>query len=701
MRLRISVILLLLTILLLTACSNAVIQTKKYYILEYKPVKENKDLIQKKPLDYSVRVLDAEIPRIYDKKQIVIKSSDNMIEYDTNNLWADRVSPNISTLILTRLTRYNVFKQVFTDFQQKADYEVVIKVNTLEFIDYNTRWAAHLNFELYLRNTKDNQFVLRHFADKNVELYDDRIELFVQTINDMVMDETDTFIQKTVKYLNNKQNGNGTGIEFVTADSLSIETDNYEEIDSTDFDFSSSGSLFVPIKTDPDYEPSYTIYDSNGKFVQNAQMGNDVLLDPGKYLLRIGSGEKIEKEIEVFPRYKTVVKPEWGWLTINIVDQNRDEMDVRYELFNLETTESFGTGVGVKEGLGQRVEAWVLPCGFYKVVLNNYPFSTYTDFATIEVKRGELEQMTVVVDNESKKLLGAGKILQDELFAKSNLKNNLLLHFNANLSFKNDVEENKYDFSSFFNVQGDYKMVYDSDPHYFSLKMLVEEGVTKSSGIDMNFSMDKIDLKNTYVYTIFKFFGVYARQDINTHILPEYIVDKEERNFTKINIDGISTDYDNTKKLKVKSSFFPLVSKTGTGLNFRLNNNLSFRVGFGLRHDQNHEYYILDNQVGDRYTFKELKSTRQMGFESSLYGNIPIPLPHTNSRLNWTTNFDLLKPIDNYSSVNMDWENSLNLPLYKNISLEYRMNMSYNKDVKDYVVVDGTTFIRFTTIISR
>ncbi|HOQ80239.1 MAG TPA: hypothetical protein PLH63_04185, partial [Candidatus Cloacimonadota bacterium] len=108
-----------------------------------------------------------------------------------------------------------------------------------------------------------------------------------------------------------------------------------------------------------------------------------------------------------------------------------------------------------------------------------------------------------------------------------------------------------------------------------------------------------------------------------------------------------------------------------------------------------------DNQVGDRYTFKELKSTRQMGFESSLYGNIPIPLPHTNSRLNWTTNFDLLKPIDNNSSINMDWENSLNLPLYKNISLEYRMNMSYNKDVKDYVVVDGTTFIRFTTIISR
>ena len=90
-----------------------------------------------------------------------------------------------------------------------------------------------------------------------------------------------------------------------------------------------------------------------------------------------------------------------------------------------------------------------------------------------------------------------------------------------------------------------------------------------------------------------------------------------------------------------------------------------------------------------------------MGFEASLYGNIPIPLPLSKDKITWTTNFDLLKPIENQSSISYDWENSFNYPLYKNISLEYRVNMSYNKELKDYVVIDGTSFVRFTMVISR
>ncbi|MBP7562517.1 MAG: membrane integrity-associated transporter subunit PqiC [Candidatus Cloacimonetes bacterium] len=696
---------LVLVLVLLSACSSAVIQTKKYYILEYKPVKENNDLKQKKPLNYAVRVLDAEMPRIYDRKQIVIKSSDNMIEYDYNNLWADRLNPNISNLILTRLMRYNVFKQVFTDFQQKADYEVVTKVNTIEFIDYQSKWAAHLNLEIYLRRTSDNQFVLRHFSDKNIELYDKRIEHYVQTINDMIMDETDRFIEKTLKKLNSNGNGKSNGLgqtDFMTeTDSLANETDSsYVEMDNDDTDFSSLGTLFVPVKTDPDYEPSYSIYNEYGKLIETAMMGQDVLLEPGKYQLKMGTNEKIEKTVEVLPRYKHVVKPEWGWLTVNVVDENRDEMDIRYELFDLASTESYGFGIGIKEGLGQKLQAWVLPAGFYKVVLNNYPFNTYTDFATIEVKEGILEQMTVVVDSETKRMLGAGKMLQDDLFAKSNLKNNLLLHFNANVNFKNDVEKNKFDFSSVFNVQGDHKLIYDAEPYYFSMKTLIEQGVTKSSGVDMNFSMDKVDVKNTFVYTLIKFFGLYARQDLNTHLWPENLIEKDEKKYIMIDIDN-NADTLMTKKLQVKSSFYPLVSKTGAGFNFRVNNNISFRTGVGLRHDVNKDYYIFDSQQGDYYVYKETKSVRQTGVEASLYGNIPIPLLLTDSKLSWTTNFDLLKPIDNDSKVNIDWENTFNLPIYKKISLDYRLNMNYNEDVKDYVVFDSAAFIRFTMIISR
>ena len=340
--------------------------SEKYYILEYKTVKENKNLVQK-PLDFAVRVLDAEVPRIYDKKQIIVKSADNMIEYDYNNLWADKLNTNISSIITRRLTRYNVFKQVFTDFQQKADYEVVIKVNTIEFVDFQMRWAAHLGIELYLRDTKDNQFVLRHVADKNTELYDHRIELFVQAINDMIMDETDNFIEKSLRMFANI-NGEDSDYDGFESDIAIADKDEFEEILDLEDDFISLGSLFVPIKTDPDYEPSFSIYTLSGKYLQNEQMGTDVYLEPGKYQLRIGNNEKIVQTVEILPRYKTVVKPEWGWLAINIVDENRDGQDVRYELFNLETTESYGFGVGVKEGTGQKWKHG-FALWFYKIVL--------------------------------------------------------------------------------------------------------------------------------------------------------------------------------------------------------------------------------------------------------------------------------------------------------------------------------------------
>lgn len=692
------ILLLLSMLILISACSTTMIQTKKYFILEYKPVKENKTLIQKKALNYSVRVIDAEMPRIYDRKQIVIKSSDNMIEYDYNNLWAERLNPSIASLMATRLNRYNVFKQVTQDFQQKVDYEVVTKINTIEYVDYSSKWAAHLNIEIYLRDTKSNQFVFRHLSDKNIELYDRRMEHYVQTINDMILEETDIFISKSLQFFNNSgkspEDSTNSGSMTAEPDSSIIAIDEYGS------DISSLGRLFVPSKTDSDYEPSFSVYNKSDKFIESYKMGEDVLLEPGFYNLKIGNNEKIETTIEILPRYRNVVKPEWGWLSINIVDENRNQIDTRYELFDLQTTESYGFGMGIQEGLGQKLQTWVLKPGFYKIVLNNYPFNTYTDFATIEVKEGQLVQMIVVVDSETNRLLGAGKALEDELFYKKNLKNNVLLHINANVNFNNDVKKNKFDVSSVLNVQGDHKLVYDSHPHYFSMKTLIEQGVSKSSGTDLKISLDKLDIKNTYVYTIISFFGLYARQDINTHLWPEYLQEKDERNYITTDKDGIA-DTLLTKKLKVKNSLFPLVSKTGAGFNFRISNNLGFRTGFGLRHDLNKDYYIFDKELNGYYYYKELPSVRQMGYEASVYGNIPIPLIISDNKLTWTTNFDFLKPIDHEQSVNMDWENTFNLPIYKFISLDYRLNMTYNKDVKDYVVFDSSAFIRFTMIISR
>lgn len=698
-------ILFILTILslLISGCAQVNVQTKKYYILEYKSVKENRDLFKDTKLNYVIRVLEPELPRTYDRKQMVLRTSENMIEYDYDNLWADQINTSISGIVQTRISRYRIFPQVIKEIEQQADYEVVMKINTMEFMDYKTQWAAHVNMDFYLRRVSDNQFVIHYYSERSAPLYERNFEMYVQTLNDLLMDETDKFLLKSTNYLklpnkdvvpdSLKMNDNGNIVEAL------IDTTQYS---GNEGDFSSLGRLYLSAKTDPDYEPPYTISDKNGNNLGSYKMGSDALLEPGKYTIEVGSGsasQKIVKEVEIFPRYKLMQKPEWGWLSVNVLDENRSETDLRYELFDLETTESYGFGYGIKEGVGQKLETWILKPGRYKIVFNGLPYNTYEHFTTVEVKAGEYEQLTTVYDTQTSSLLGAGIIMQEMLGSKNRFKVSILNHLNANFLSINSDKKNEYNYSYSFNEQLDSKLIYDKFPHYYTMKNITELGVSKSKGTDLRFSSDKFDLKNTYVLFFFNWIGVYSRADLSTHFVNEYIQDKESKHYRKIDENNNVTDY-NTKKFQLKPSIFPLTTKEGLGLNVRLFNtskaNLNIRAGLGLRQDMNDDVFIYNTTIGDTLVYTESKSVYQKGTEVSLNGNFQI-LPD----LTYSTNADMLIPFnkDLYSSV--DWDNNINLRIFKALSWDYSLNMKYNKEVKNYIEFDHSLYLRFTYVFTR
>lgn len=688
---------------LLSACATVKIEPKRYYILEYKKVKENPEMVQKTTLNTSVRVIDTDIPRTYNRKQIVLRTSENLIEFNYDHLWADQISESISNLIQTRISRYKVFKHVLRDYQQDAEYEIVPKITSLEFLDYGIKNGAHLSMDIYLKSTLKNQYILQHHFEKTISLYDRDFEMFVQTINDMIMEETDSFLIKSIKYIKNP-------VQTVVVDTLNgdiinqeAEKDSSYVLDDADTDLSSLGRIIVKSMEDPDYEPPFAVEDLSGKEYGSYQMGSDVLLEPGRYRLIIGNGnanQKIKKDVEVFARYKQYIEPDWGWLTIDVLDENRTQIDERYELYDLESGESYGFGYGIVEGVGQKLESWVLKPGYYKVVLNGYPFNTYTDFTTIEVKKDLSEHITIVYDTENKKMLGAGKILQDELmYSKNKLKISVLNHLNANMQSNNETSETKYKTSIVLTEQLDTKMVYDVFPHYYSFKNITEIGVTKDTNRDMIFSTDKFDLKNTYVFFFFNWIGAYSRADINTHFFNTYSLKDNDTWFKLINLDN-ETNIKKTTKLKYKSPLYPLTFKEGLGLNLRLLNNsrsnLNIRGGLGLLQELNKDYYIYDSTIGDTLVYKEVESKYSKGTEVSVNGSFQIL-----SNLNYTTNADLLFPFDKQKSNIINWENAFNLRILNAISLDYRINFDYDKDQKDYVQMDHSLFLRFTYIFTQ
>jgi len=88
----------------------------------------------------------------------------------------------------------------------------------------------------------------------------------------------------------------------------------------------------------------------------------------------------------------------------------------------MSNAESFGFGYGAREEVGEHLLTWILKPGTYKITLNGQSFNTYIDFTTVELVKGELVQLTMVVDSESGHLIGAGILNQEE---------NILLNFNG------------------------------------------------------------------------------------------------------------------------------------------------------------------------------------------------------------------------------------------------------------------------------
>ena len=700
---------LIVTAMIFTACSQITITPKKYYILEYKAMKEDQNLMSTTPQSFTLRVADAEINGTYNRRQIVVKTSENQIMYDYDNLWADRLPNAFGNLVHKRISRYGIFNRVTRDYQQQAKYELVVNVNSLEFLKLGSIFAARLNLDMRLSRTIDNLVVFQHTSDRTRQIYVDNTELYIQAINDLLMEETDVFIKSLLVHIKEIEQGVNIGGKVFSSKEFLEDPNNerikFELIEEDNLTF--LGRLFIPSKTDPDYEPLFSVEDSEGNYLDSYQMGTEVLLQPGNYTVLLGNGttsQKVVEEVEIFPKYKTLLEPGIGWLIINIIDNNRTHLDRRYELFDLNTAESFGFGFGVKDGVGQHLETWILRPGHYKVVLNGMPFNTYEDFVTVEVKRGELEQLTLVVNEEPPhKLLGAGRLIfEDFVLGTGRTSISIMNHLNANFNSRNDLGRDKNSWTLTVTEQLDSKIVADYFPFHYTLKNLVEVGVSQDHETDLKVSYDRFDLKNTLVYYFFKNLGVYGRLDMNTHLFNEYIVTNDKKNYKKIYASG-HEELITTDRFLVKSYFAPVTLKEGIGINYRMFNknkaNLNLRAGLGFRQDfqKNAFYYIKPVVEEEREiqvdTFKEYPDTNQEGIEFSANGNFQIF-----RNLNYTLNADYLMPFDDRGAQTFEMENILNLRMFKYVSWDYRLNLEYNKKLREYMLFDHTLFLRFSYI---
>ncbi len=466
------------------------------------------------------------------------------------------------------------------------------------------------------------------------------------------------------------------------------------------------GRVFVPAMTDPENEPFYFIYKKN-KLIKNSRMGTSSFLLPGLYTVRYGSGDVTQlmsQTIQIYKENVTYPKINWSGLTIKLIDENRNSIDNRYEIFRMNNAESYGFGYGAREEVGEHLSTWILQPGTYKITLNGQSFNTYIDFTTVELVKGELEQLTIVVDSESGHLIGAGILNQEEnILLNTPSKLSTALHLNANANSDNSTDKNHSSTRISLIGQLDNKYIYEKDPFHIISKDLFDLGVSKETDTDFRISTDNISLRNTGLYYFSRFFGSYMRIDLQSHFFKEKVYSQNGDNFMKLSASGDTLQtYQNIKSLDVKPPFYPISIKEGLGFNFRILNhpqaNLNIRSGFGMRQDVYRNVYSFLHTIHDENSpynnynvYQQNKSNYQEGIEISLLGNFQILRD-----VSYNTNADILFPFDKESSKSVDWEQTVNLKLFKYLSVDYRLNISYNKDVSDWFVLNQNLFLRVT-----
>ena len=700
---KIQIFILLTLSILIISCAGGREFSNSFYILQYFEHSENQDLIQKENFDYSVVVYDTEINRTYDSKKIVVRHFGPRITYANSHLWGTNLSDGVADLMAKRIAAYNIFNQVQRSFRDaRPDYEINSVINNIEMIKSDNLSEVHLNLDIYLKKSGEEEYLVKHSSRREELLFNTSMESFVQKANDIILEESNKFAYKIQNFFNNKieDDGKPQMIQVVV-------------FDSTEETGIRMGKLLFPAISNTENEPTFKIVNHDDK-VFFAQPGQEIALESGNYDIVYGDGTPLQKmnmqNVEINPMYSTQIEPDWACLFVDVVDERRNYKQIRYEIFDAITGESYGTHYPVQKELGEPQRVWMLRPGLYKVTINNEAFNTYRDFTTVYLNKGKVERLSLVVDvddNDNPTNLIGGGILEGqtgEVIAE-HWRAYSALHGNFNMNSSNETEKDEYFSTTVVTSQFENRIVYNNMPHYYYMRNLMELGFTKSTDVDLRLSADDFDMKNTYVLFLLKNLGIYGRFDLNSHFFSSYKYATSKFNYIKQDRKGNEVERDNDQnEMKLTNGLFPMVLKEGIGVNYRLFNTpkskLSIRTGLGIRQELYKDVYDLvdknHDDNGETYQlYREMDDIFNRGTEVSLVGNFNLPF-----NLSYMTNADILFPFDANENITVDWENVFNLRLFKHISIYYKLNLQNKKgeDQNEYILNRHSLFLRLTYI---
>lgn len=476
------------------------------------------------------------------------------------------------------------------------------------------------------------------------------------------------------------------------------------------------GAIFVPAMSEPAVEPQVLIVAPSGEEVAQAPTGQKIILPPGHYEVRVGSGvleQQIRMQAEVHEGHTTLIEPEWAGLIVRVVDTRGIQFRGTYEVFALPVGEDYGLGLGADETLGESLRTWLLRPGRYMIVRSGESPRARTDFLTVRLAPGELIHFTLVQDQQGT-FHGGGVV--DRWEGRTEIQN-----WRVGLIVGGDLLWNRNDHvpgrasgnSTTFNAFVDTSLRYLDPNHLFYMRLQLDEGGqafqdmgADLSDLQLSKTLDELDFDALYTYRLLSWLGPYVRFGMNSNLFPGV------RRFDPPNKDVVVLDRDlnlierkvSPKLVDLAGSFDPLELKEGFGVSFDISPSLLFdihlRVGVGARHTVVRSLLIEREAspdlpaCADAVCLVQATPSNLLGAEATLIGSVRL--------FRWVlldTELDSLLPFiasGSGSEPVVTWKNTLSLRLVSFASVAYVTNLAYNKQLSEELQFEQRVLLRFT-----
>jgi ABC-type uncharacterized transport system auxiliary subunit len=682
---------LLVALLVLSACARP--PQRHYYTL----TGQSPATRFEKPFPVKLRVRDLEMRRSYRRDELVFRNDAHELVFSRSRRWSEPPQRMISSLFREQVRRAGIAAEVQDDTSLvEPDLVLGGEIEAIEQLNIGRDRYAHVQITLRLGRFKDDATLWSYKIDARRPVSGSSARSTVRVLSEILAEESDRALAELGRYLTDPTAPAPTTpaealVAAVQDDPGLIKPDDASPLrdlpqlrrDDTPLP-PGVGAVFAPTLTDGDREPRLGVY-RGGERVAGGTMGRRIVLAPGDYEVRVGSGAVTQQHtarVRVVEGKTTVIPPTWSALEVTVVDESFIPFRGTYELIRMESREDFGLGFGADEQLGEETRVWVLPPGLYKLIRAGGTYRDRTDFATVRILPGKLTRYTLVVNPDDGSFRGAGEnefeltTAEDEEIED---RWQLRAVLGGDLAFNRTEQVGEQEgWRLSFDVFFDGAARYADGPHVWATRLELEEGQTRLLAKEtFQNDADRLFLHTIYTYQLWSWFGPYARVGLETKLLPRHEDFDAPRDIVVLDGDGNPMEtLVGVTRVELGSLFAPLTLIEGAGGNFRVLRTafaeLDLRVGFGGRQTIANDLRVFEEaEEGMPARLIPVADAFVEGLEGTLVG-----LGRITRFITVSTELDGLIPISSEDAVVYTWRNQITIRLASFISLNYRFNVT-------------------------